>query len=177
MSENLGEFIVLGKIVDAYGLNGWVKIHPFADDPMAWCTMPDWWLCPCEAALSLDAWRTVGLLACRMQGASLLAQLAGVSDRTMAESLRGSLLGAPRNALPETSKDEYYWGDLIGLLVRNQQGEVLGSVFDLIETGANDVLLVRDEAGLERLLPFINSVVLEVDLTGKVLLVDWGLDW
>lgn len=171
------QFIVLGKIVDAYGVKGWVKIHPFADDPLAWQKMSNWWLRPDDGRAGSDAWRPVGFKQCRIQGHALVASLEDVNDRAAAENLRGSLVGAPREALPKTAADEYYWADLIGLAVSNLQGESLGSVAELMETGANDVLLVRDAAGVERLIPFMASSVIEVDLAAGRLVVDWGLDW
>jgi 16S rRNA processing protein RimM len=174
---NAEQFIVLGKIVDAYGVKGWVKIHPFADDPLAWQKMPNWWLRADDGQAGSDAWQPVGFKQCRMHGHALVACLDGVDDRTAAERLRGSLIGAPREALPATGADEYYWADLIGLAVNNLQGENLGQVADLLETGANDVLLVRDAAGVERLIPFNSTSIIEVDLAGKRVVADWGLDW
>ncbi|MGE5386497.1 MAG: ribosome maturation factor RimM, partial [Betaproteobacteria bacterium] len=94
-----------------------------------------------------------------------------------AEALRGMLVGAPREALPETDADEYYWADLIGLQVINASGESLGQVAGLIETGANDVLRVVSESGEERLLPFVAQVVLEVEKENGLIRVEWGSDW
>jgi 16S rRNA processing protein RimM len=171
------QFIVLGKIVDAYGVKGWVRIHPFADDPLAWQKMPTWWLRPDDGQSSSDGWRPVGCQNCRIQGQALLAGLEGVGDRTAAESLRGQLVGAPRSALPKTENDEYYWADLVGLKVANRQGHDLGEVAELLETGANDVMVVRDAQGGERLIPFVAAVVVEVDLAQGRVVVDWGTDW
>ena len=81
----------------------------------------------------------------------------------------------PREALPEAAENEYYWSDLIGLEVVNVQGEVLGKVTDLLETGANDVLVVEGER--ERLLPFTAQVILKVDLAAGRINVDWGADY
>lgn len=101
----------------------------------------------------------------------------GVIDRTAAEALKGVLVGAPRNALPATSEDEFYWDDLLGLEVVNSAGERLGKVGGLIETGANDVLRVCGEDGEERLLPFVSSVVLAVEKEAGLIRVEWGSDW
>lgn len=168
--------LVLGKIADPYGVKGWVRVHAFGDDPLAWAEMPVWWL----GRENESEWRQVKLKQLRVHGNSLVALLDGVADRSGAEALKGMLVGAPREALPVTEKDEYYWADLIGLAVVNVQGENLGKVADLIETGANDVLRVVDADGSERLLPFVASVVLAVERDGdqdSLIRVEWGRDW
>jgi len=78
-------------------------------------------------------------------------------------------------ALPAAADNEYCWSDLIGLEVINVQDEVLGKVTELLETGANDVLVVEGER--ERLLPFIAQVILQVDLEAGRINVDWGTDY
>jgi len=79
--------------------------------------------------------------------------------------------------LPVPAEDEYYWADLVGLAVVNGAGEALGKVAGLIETGANDVLRVLGDDGVERLLPFVDAVVLDVDREAGVIRVEWGADW
>jgi len=165
--------VVLGKIVDPYGVRGWVRVHPFADDPQAWARMPAWWL----GREGGEDWRETRVMAARMHSGELLCQLEGVPDRNAAEALVGLLVAAPREALPGTGKDEWYWADLIGLQVVNTAGDTLGQVESLIETGANDVLRVVDDEGVERLLPFVSQVVLAVEKDNGVIRVDWGLDW
>ena len=81
----------------------------------------------------------------------------------------------PRGAFPAAQENEYYWADLIGLKVVNEQDEDLGTVSRVFGTGANDVLVVKNER--ERLIPFIGEVVKKVDLAGRVIRVDWGSDY
>lgn len=107
----------------------------------------------------------------------LIASLECLPDRSASESARGLLVGAPRAFLPATGKDEYYWADLVGLDVVNTHDQPLGQVLGLIETAANDVLRVGGGEGRERLLPFVASVVLDVDLTARRVRVDWEADW
>jgi 16S rRNA processing protein RimM len=78
--------------------------------------------------------------------------------------------------LPAIEDNEYYWADLIGLAVMNRAGDVLGTVAGLLETGANDVLVVRD-GEIERLLPMVATVIDSIDLAARVIRVDWGRDW
>jgi len=168
-------FIVLGKIVGAYGVQGWVRVHPFADDASSWARMKAWRLG--REGEAPTVWREVVPQRSRLQADGLLVQLEGVSDRTAAEALKGALVGAPREALPATGKDEYYWADLIGLEVVNGRDERLGSVKELIESAASDVLVVAADDGTERLLPFVSAVVTEVDVAAKRIRVEWEVDW
>jgi len=163
--------VVLGKITGPYGVCGWVNIHPFADDPAAWSQMPCWWL----AKEGEENWQETRLKACRPHGDGLICQFEGMTDRTAAETLKGLLVGAPREALPATGENEYYWADLIGLNAINTTGESLGRVEGLIETGANTVLRLVSENGTERLLPFVGRVVLAVEK--ECIRVDWRSDW
>jgi len=165
--------VVLGKVIDPYGVRGWVRIHPFGDDPAAWAQMPVWWL----GSEDLADWREAKPKTCRPHGESLICQFEGVDNRTAAEALKGMLVGAPREALPATAENEFYWADLIGLEVVNSAGEVLGRVEELIETGAHTVLRLVSQEGKERLLPFVASVVLAVEPENKLIRVDWGTDW
>lgn len=167
--------IVLGRITAPFGIKGWVRVHPFADDPAAWAKMRTWWLAPDADAVE-SGWREAPVLTARVHGDAVVAQLDGVSDRDGAEALEKMYVGAPRSSMPPPDAGEYYWADLIGLAVVNEASVSLGKVANLLETGANDVLVVRD-GERERLLPFVEHVVREVDIPGRRIRVDWQLDW
>lgn len=166
------DIVVLGRLADPYGIRGWIRLHPFGDDPLGWRAMPVWWVAP-----EGGEWRPFHLTGLKAHGDGVVASFDEVPDRTAAEALKGWLFGAGRAELPATEDDEYYWADLIGLAVVNEAGEALGRVESLIETGASDVLRVVDAAGVERLLPFVSAVVLEVDKEAGTIRVDWGSDW
>lgn len=171
--------IVLGRIVAPFGVQGWVKIHPFGDDPDSWRKMSHWWLSSDDAAPA-DQWKQYTLTACRAHGKGLVAALAEVPDRSAAEAIDGYYIAAPREALPKPAEGEYYWGDLVGLAVHNEAGEALGTVKGLISTGAHDVLQVQEgdgEGGVERLIPFVAAYVLDVDLAARTIRVSWEKDW
>lgn len=169
------DIVVLGKIVAPYGLRGAVKIHPFADDPLVWAKLPHWWLG--QEGLAPELWRPTRVLKCKGHGDVLIAELECIADRNASEAAHGVLVGVPRAVLPAAAKDEYYWGDLIGLDVLNTRDQPLGTVLGLIETSANDVLRVGYGENQERLLPFVAAVVLDVDLTARRIRVDWEMDW
>ncbi|THF58604.1 ribosome maturation factor RimM [Pseudothauera rhizosphaerae] len=167
--------IVLGRIVAPFGVQGWVRIHPFGDDPLSWRKMPQWWLAPADDVPD-EAWRPMTLTGCRAHGKGLAAAFAEAADRNAAEALDGWYIGAPREALPATGADEYYWHDLIGLAVENEAGEALGTVSGLLSTGVHDVLQVQDGEA-ERLIPFVAAYVQEVDPAARRIRVSWEKDW
>ena len=167
------QVVVLGRIVGPYGVKGWVRVRPFGDEPLRWREMPVWWLAPAEDG----PWQERELAGFRAQGEAFVAAFAAVEDRAAAEALKGWWIGAPRGALPAPAANEYYWADLIGMVVENTQGIVLGKVESLIETGAHDVLRVVDAEGCERLLPFVDAVVRAVDGAARRIRVEWAADW
>lgn len=167
--------IVLGRIVAPFGIQGWVKISPYGDDPLAWADMPQWWVAQ-DAEAPADTWKPMSLRGCREHGSGLVARFESLQDRNAAESLKGWFVGAPREALPATEENEYYWTDLTGLRVENMAGEALGEVAGLMSTGAHDVLRVAD-AETERLIPFVAAYVADVDLEQGLIQVDWQKDW
>lgn len=167
--------IIMGRIVAPFGIKGWLKVHPFGDDPAAWGEMPQWWLAESDDAPE-NAWKPMPLAGFKPHGAGWIVAFEGVNDRNGSEALVGRFIAAPRDALPVTDEDEYYWADLVGMEVRNKAEEVLGKVESLLSTGAHDVLQVR-EGETEHLIPFVAAYVLDVDETARVIRVDWEKDW
>jgi 16S rRNA processing protein RimM len=170
--------VVLGRITAPYGVQGWIRLHPFGDDPDRWREIDRWWLGREESDFS--AWRAYPLQGLRLQGKSWVAKFVGVDGRTDAELLVGQYVGAPRSALPVTGQDEFYWADLVGLMVVNEKQEPLGRVVEMIESGAHAVMVVVEGDGQskhERLLPFVGHVVKEVDVAAGLMRVDWERDW
>lgn len=172
MALSSSDIVVLGRLADPYGIRGWLRLYPFGDDPLDWAEMPVWWV-----AREGEPWRECKLQGLKVHGDGVVVLLEGIADRTAAEAMKGVLVGAPREALPVTDENEFYWGDLIGLEVVNSHDEKLGKVAGLIETGANDVLRVVGEDGTERLLPFVSAVVLKVEKEAGLIRVEWGSDW
>lgn len=167
--------MVLGRIVAPFGVRGWVKIHPFGDDPLSWGEMPQWWVSADDQAPA-SAWQPLQLTACRAHGKGLVAAFKDIPDRNHAEGFTGYFVAAPRSAMPQTEHDEYYWGDLLGLEVVNEQGQSLGKVSGLLSTGVHDVLQLQNDEQ-ERLIPFVPTYVIDVDLVAGRIVVVWGEDW
>ncbi|WP_059284679.1 MULTISPECIES: ribosome maturation factor RimM [Aquitalea] len=160
----------MGFVRGAFGIKGWVKVQADTEYADGLFDYPVWWLG------KDDSWKPYTFENGAVQPKGLSAKLQGVDDRDGAEALRGLQVAVPRSELPEAGEDEYYWSDLIGLSVVNQQGVVLGKVTELMETGANDVLVVEGEYG-QRLIPFVGQFVLNVNLAEASISVDWGLDY
>ena len=156
--------VVLGYISAVHGIKGWVKVHS--------------WTRPMEAILGYRPWllgeqkNPVKIVDGRKQGKGLVALLPGFEDREQAITLVGQEIFVERDQLPPTVEGEYYWADLEGLEVHTTNGDVLGRVDRLMETGANDVLVIRGER--EHLVPFVQGqYVKRVDLEGGLIEVDW----
>ena len=165
------ELISVGEISGVFGIKGWVKVFSLTE--------------PRENILTYSPWilkkgsevKEVKLIDGKRQGKSVVASIEGISDRNVAESFCGWEILINKSQLPETEEGVYYWADLVGLLVQTEQGVNLGVVDYLLETGANDVLVVKDDEQ-ERLIPFINGqVVKKIDLAGKQMIVDWDPDF
>lgn len=161
----------MGRIVAPYGLKGWVRIEPYSAVPDSLSAYPSWWV-----GRSGD-WRETQVAQCALQhGDSLVARFEGCTERDAALALKGSEVAVGREALPKTAKDEFYWADLAGLKVVNLKDEELGVVAELFENGAHPVM--RVVAGeTERLLPFVEQVVRQVDMAQGQIRVEWELDW
>ena len=160
------EPVVLGKISGVYGVLGWVRVHSYTDPRDALLAYPDCLL------KQPNGWQPARVAAGKTHGKGLILQLAGIEDRDAAHALIGTEIAVARQQMPEPEDGHYYWADLEGLDVCRVDGSVIGRVSHLLETGANDVLVVRGEQ--EVLIPFLTeSVIKDVDLEQGVIVVDW----
>jgi len=176
--------IEVGRIVDAWGIKGWVKVVPFASDPQALFSSRRWFVLPPEAGgiarpVVAESYPPIlKVMQSREHGGAVVAQVQDVTDRSGAEALRGARLFVGRASFPTAGDGEYYWVDLIGLQVVNREGAALGSVVGLLDTGAHSVLRVAPEdGGEERLIPFVGAYIDDVSLEARLIRVDWGLDY
>lgn len=172
--------LAVATIVGVYGIKGWVKLRVNLSDPS---------LLPSLLSPQLDdpSGKTEGpvrVVSVRAQGKGYIAQLAGVDDRNQAEDLRGYIITIPESSLPSPAAGELYWRDLEGCRVESIHGRetvCLGVVDYLLDTGANDVLVVRATADSvddrERLIPWLEPDVIDrVDLDNQTIIVRWHPD-
>lgn len=166
----------LGSIVAAHGIKGWVKVFSFTDPMPQILSYSPWYLQKGKST------KTVDVVEGRQQGKGLIACLADIEDRNEAELLIGYDVWVDYDALPDLDDGEYYWHQLIGLTVTNTDGEQLGQIDHMLETGANDVMVVKPTTGSvddqTRLVPYVEDrVVLAVDLEDRAVTVDWSVDY
>jgi 16S rRNA processing protein RimM len=163
-----GRRVLVGRIVGLYGVQGWLKIESWTEPRTRIFSYQPW-----QLVAAPDVATEISGVKGRPQGKGLIAQFPGVDGRDAAAALVGQDIYVARELLPPPGKDEYYWVDLEGLEVVTTEGVVLGRVTHLFATGANDVVVVRDESR-ERLIPFVQgSYVRSVDLSGGRMVVDW----
>ncbi|AEJ00443.1 Ribosome maturation factor rimM [Nitrosomonas sp. Is79A3] len=167
----------MGHIIGPFGIHGWVKVNPYTEYIDGLLEYPSWWL-----RKENDEWQEVRVETGHINGNILNARLKECTDRTQALKLKGMQIAVPRSQLPDLPEDGdsgYYWSDLVGTEVVNLEGKELGKVIGLFETGANDVLRVQcmDQEGKERLIPFIEHIIVKVDLKLSRITVDWGIDY
>lgn len=167
MNERASRLVLVGRVAGVYGVQGWVKVISATEPPEAILDYPQW-----QVRGDDGAWRPRTLTAGRVHGKGVLAHLAGCDDRDVARALIGAEIAVPRSEMPDPGAGRFYWADLQGLTVKTVAGVTLGVVDHLIETGANDVLVVKGER--ERLIPYVwDAVVKTVDLDHGVMAVDW----
>lgn len=159
--------VVIGTISGLYGVKGWVKVFSYTD--------------PKENVLRYTPWlvngQPIDLEDGKPQGKGIIAKLVGVDDRDQAMALLQTDICILREQLPKLPPDEFYWSDLIGLRVINSEGVDFGCISQLFETGANDVIVVKN-ADRERLLPFVwDDVIERIDLNNREMRVRWAADF
>ena len=183
-AEFPADAVEVARVLDAWGIKGWIRVQPYAKDPQALFSSRRWFLQPPEpqagrpvrdAAAPLPA--LLRVIEAREHGDGVVASVRDVLDRNGAEALRGARIFVPRSSFPTAGNDEFYWVDLIGLQVFNRDGVRLGEVSGLLDNGAQSVLQLRDGDAPERLIPFVAAFIDQVDLPGRRILVDWGLDY
>lgn len=164
MSEQ--HLINVGKISGVFGIKGWLKVFSFTDNR--------------EDILGYTPWvlkkgsetKVFNVLDGMLQGKTVVAHLKGVNDRDQAATFMGWDIFITPEQLPKAVEGEYYWSDLIGLKVETNQGVQIGVIDSLLETGANDVLIIKGDR--ERAVPFLQGqTVLDIDLQAGKMIVDW----
>lgn len=170
------DWLVLGKLTSPYGIKGWLKVYSYTEPMENIGNYHPIWL------KKNGRIQEIALESVKRHGKGLVAKVEGCDGREQTPDFTGGLLVVPKDHLAPLEPGEYYWSDLIGLTVISERGEDLGKVHHLIETGANDVLVVRATSTSidkrERLIPYLpEQVVTRVDLEAQTLRVDWDADF
>lgn len=179
--------VEVAVVTGAWGIKGGLRLKPFSSDPQALFSSKRWyWQWPAGITQAQQE-RLQGLeqplrvASAREQGEGVVALIQGLDDRDVAQACKGLRLFVRRSSFPTAQDGEYYWVDLMGLAVVNRQGQSLGTVVGLMQTGPHSVLRIEGVDTLkgqavERLVPFVQAYVDSVDLAAKRIQVDWGLD-
>lgn len=170
MADAAQDRVLLGRVQGLFGVRGWIKLYSYATPPENIFTYSHWHLC-CDGQ-----WQRLRVVAGRVQGKSLVAQLANsdgpVTDRDVAALWLGADIAVLRSELPQLAPGEYYGAQLIGFQVITQDNAELGLLADFMETGAHPVMVVRGER--EHLIPFVRDIyIMRVDTRDRRIVVDW----
>ena len=184
-----GDAIEVGRVLDAWGIKGWVRIQPHSADTEALFASTTWFFEPPDVRFvrGFDAFAgsvQVSVAEIKPHGDGVVARFEGMDSRNAAETLKGVRIFMPRSAFPATPEGEYYWVDLIGLEVWNREGQPMGVVRDLMPTGPHSVLVLAHtetvdgkEQDAERMIPFVAAYVDDVDQKARRITVDWQTDY
>jgi 16S rRNA processing protein RimM len=165
------QIIVLGRFGSAHGIKGMVKVYSNTNPPEGILQYQPW------LVKKGREWQTMTFKRAEKRAKFLVVSIDGYQDRTSCETLTNCEIGIVRQQLPELEQDEYYWSDLEGLTVSNTQGQTLGTVSHLMDTGSNDVLVIIGEKK-RHLVPFLmGDVIIQVSLEDKHILVDWDAEF
>jgi 16S rRNA processing protein RimM len=162
------DFITVAKIGAPFGVRGWLKIQAFTEHTENVIDYQPWFVMSADNQFTVLPIEKIDF-----QHGRLLAKIQGVETPEAARSYTGKLLSVPRDKLPTLSSGEFYWSDLEGLTVINRDGRVFGKVSYLLETGANDVLVVKGEKKQCAIPYLLERVIKRVDLAAKEIHVDW----
>jgi 16S rRNA processing protein RimM len=166
------DFVVLGKVSSVYGVKGWVKVYSYTDPMDRILEYGDWTLRKDQKVIQVEVDKG------RSHGKGMVAHLKGIDDRDVAKQYSGYEICVPRDRLPELVEGDYYWYELEGLAVVTTQGVTLGKVDYMMNAGSsNDVLVVKGDSNSidrrERLIPYVDQFVLDVNLETGQIQVDW----
>ncbi|ABK43030.1 16S rRNA processing protein RimM [Magnetococcus marinus MC-1] len=163
-------WVTLGYVMGAFGLKGEMRVRSLTERPDGIFDHPVWWLFNPKQKTRQEMRLGSG----RLHGKGVVATLAGVTTREAVQALFGTEIQVPRSMLPDGGDDpgvDGIWADLIGCQVVEVDGTELGRVVEMMATGANDVLIVRGGPEGEKLLPYIEEVVVELDLDRQIIKV------
>ena len=163
-------WVAMGYIKGAFGVKGWVKVHAGTEYADSLLDYPEWRLTKGGNVQIAE------IEAGKVAGDELQVKFAHINDRDEAALLRGYIIEIARENFAETEEDEYYWTDLVGMTVVNKEGITLGTVKNLMETGANDVLVIQG-TDKQILIPFVSNYIETVNHDSKTITADWGLDY
>ena len=165
------EKVLLGQINGLFGVKGWIKVFSYTRPRIKIVDYQAWYL-------GDDFKQAKRIEQSRSQKGGVIVKLEGIDDRDSAVELLDQKIWIAGEQLTPLPENEYYWYQLIGLDVLDTENKQLGSIKDLIETGANDVMVIRGKGKAEHLIPYIQGQVIKsIDLERNCMVVDWDPDF
>ena len=161
--------LLVGKINGFFGLQGWVKVFSYTSPRSNILNYSPW------AIKFEDIFQEIDVIKGREQSKTIVAHIKGIDNREDSQKFIGKDVYIDKDQLPELKEGKYYWHELIGFKVINKNQENLGVVDYFVETGANDVLVVRGKK--EHWIPYIEPFLISIDSQNKEILVDWDKDF
>ncbi|MCQ9328280.1 ribosome maturation factor RimM [Pelistega suis] len=191
------DLVEVGRISDAYGVQGMIKVIPFSEQETVLLDVNQWWLMRTDLkGKPLESMRDAQLIRSRSQGSAVVAKLKDIADRDQAQALKGTTVYISRADFPKADEDEFYWVDLIGCAVYSSQTQpetLIGVVTEVSDNGAHGVLHVHRQKlnasgeleglmtakgrAVEVLVPFVKQMVPVVDLDKRYIQADWPVDF
>lgn len=168
--DNSSDWVVVGRFGRAHGVKGFIKVHSFTEPKDNILHYANWhgWIA--------KKWQPLKILQLEVHSRSILAQIEGYCEREQVAALTNVEIAISRTQLPKLNPGEYYWHELIGMQVINQNGFNFGKVTDVLPTGANDVLVV--EGDKRHLIPYRpGQFIIDIDVSQSLIQVDWDLDF
>jgi 16S rRNA processing protein RimM len=157
--------VVVGRFGRVHGVRGDIHVISFTEPSTNILDYSPWLI---EKA---GQWQPIAIASTRLHNQDIIAHIKNCDDRELAKRYTNIDIAVPIEALPKLAEQEYYWSELIGLRVIDKDGKDLGEVTEILETGANDVLVVKGET--EHLIPYTKDVVLNIDINANQIKVDW----
>ena len=168
--NNQENWIVIARFGRPHGVKGFVTVHSFTEPRDNVLKYANW------HAFINNKWQPMKLLRAEVQNKSIIVQIEGYPERESVAFLTNIEIAIQRGQLATLEPGEYYWHQLIGMKVINQQGEPFGNVTEIIPTGANDVLVV--EGNKRHLIPYLlGQFILDIDSKQQIITVDWDMDF
>lgn len=163
-------WIIIAQFGRPHGVKGFVTVHSFTEPRDNVLKYANW------HAFIHNQWQPIKLIGVEVQKKSIITKIEGYPDRESVARLTNVTIAVQQDQLESLKPGDYYWHQLIGMNVTNQQGEPFGSVTELIPTGANDVLVVVGDR--RHLIPYLpDQVILSIDPKKQLIIVDWDLDF
>lgn len=169
MLDKQNKRVIIGCLGAAFGVQGYLKVNSYTTPKTNILDYPDW------QVQHQGQWQPLPIERLKQQGDGIVLKIKGIDDRDIAKTYTNDLIAINRDELPDTSSDEFYWTDLEGLTVKTTTGETLGTIIEMRDTGANDVMIIKGEK--RHLVPFIDGVLISVDLEQQLVIVDWDHDF